>query len=129
VHPFSYAQIIGIFHADILNLADGPGAKIQTKEFLWIRRYRIDKTFRAGFKRRRLHRLEFLPDSDPQAFGFLDPDEVIRGSHIIPAFARGRTTTLLANGSIGRLPRAGLAEKMSTGAYILFQRKSASLKV
>ncbi|KAK6991432.1 hypothetical protein R3P38DRAFT_3331688 [Favolaschia claudopus] len=88
VHPFSYAQIIGIFHADILNLADGPGAKIQTKEFLWIRRYRIDKTFRAGFKRRRLHRLEFLPDSDPQAFGFLDPDEVIRGSHIIPAFAR-----------------------------------------
>ncbi|KAK6969249.1 hypothetical protein R3P38DRAFT_2814712 [Favolaschia claudopus] len=96
-HPFSYAQIIGIFHADILNLGGWDrGAKIQTKEFL------------------RLHRLEFLPDSDPQAFGFLDPDEVIRGSHIIPAFARGRTTTLLANGSIGRLPRAGLAEKMST---------------
>jgi len=28
---------------------------------------------------------------DPGCFGFLDPDQVIRGVHLIPAFAHGRT--------------------------------------
>jgi hypothetical protein len=86
-------------------------------EFLWVRRYRIDKSWRAGLKRKRLHRLEFLPDSDPNAFGFLDPDEVIRGAHIIPAFACGTTTDLLAPGSVGRLPRDGLDEDEDWSKY------------
>jgi hypothetical protein len=116
-HPFSYAQIVGIFHADVMNTALGAAAKIQPLEFLWIRRYRIDKNFRAGFKRKRLHRLEFLPQSDPDAFGFLDPDEIIRGSHIVPAFARGRTTELLSSGSIGRLPREGLTKDQDWRYY------------
>ncbi|KAJ7649427.1 hypothetical protein DFH06DRAFT_1282942 [Mycena polygramma] len=107
-HPFAYAQIIGIFHANVLNTADGAGAKIEVMQFLWVRRYRLDPTYRGGFKRRRLHRLEFLPDSDPDAFGFINPDEVIRGAHLIPAFAHGRTTERLSSGSIGRLPRDGL---------------------
>ncbi|KAF8133545.1 hypothetical protein K438DRAFT_2128296, partial [Mycena galopus ATCC 62051] len=61
-------------------------------------------------KRKRLHRVEFLPASDAQAFGFLNPDEIIRGSHLIPAFAHGRTEELLAHDSIGRLPRDGLTK-------------------
>ncbi|KAF8143030.1 hypothetical protein K438DRAFT_1634402, partial [Mycena galopus ATCC 62051] len=77
---------------------------------LWIRRYRLDRTWRAGFKKKRLFRLEFVPDSDPDAFGFLNPDEVIRGAHIIPAFSTGTTEALLSSGSIGRLPRFGLTD-------------------
>lgn len=40
---------------------------------------------------KRLHHVEFVLDSDPSAYGFLDPDEVIRASHLIPAFSHGPT--------------------------------------
>jgi hypothetical protein len=110
-HPFAYAQILGIFHADVVHNVAGASTIPQPMEFLWVRRYRIDNTWRAGSKRKRLHRLEFLPDTDPNAFGFLDPDEVIRGAHIIPAFASGTTSELLAARSVGRLPRDGLDDE------------------
>ncbi|KAJ6451830.1 hypothetical protein C8R47DRAFT_1030639, partial [Mycena vitilis] len=109
-HPFAYAQIIGVFHANVLNTAAGANPTPEALEFLWVRRYRLDPTWRGGFKKRRLFRVEFLPDSDPEAFGFLNPDEVIRGSHVIPAFSHGRTEDLLEGKSIGRLPRPGLTE-------------------
>jgi hypothetical protein len=35
---------------------------------------------------------------DSNAFGFLDPSFVIRGCHLIPAFAEGRSDTLLRRG-------------------------------
>jgi hypothetical protein len=40
---------------------------------------------------------------DPDAFGFLDPKDVLRGAHLIPAFAHGKTDELLG-ASIARLP-------------------------
>ncbi|KAJ7687114.1 hypothetical protein B0H17DRAFT_1203783 [Mycena rosella] len=109
-HPFSYSQIIGIFHADVVNTAAGANPRPESMEFLWVRRYRLDSSWRGGFKRKRLFRVEFIPDTDPNAFGFLNPDEVIRGAHIVPAFASGRTEDLLASGSVGRLPRDGLTD-------------------
>ena len=75
-----------------------------SKEVLWVRRFRHDKSYRAGFKQKRLHRLEFLPSNDNSAFGFLDPDEVIRASHLIPAFRYGPTEEFLSGESFGRAP-------------------------
>jgi hypothetical protein len=36
-----------------------------------------------------------LMSDDDAMFGFLDPQEVIHGVHLIPAFNFGKTTTLL----------------------------------
>jgi hypothetical protein len=116
-HPFMYAQIIGIFHADVVNTAPSSNPKPQPIEFLWVRRYQLDTNWRAGFKRKRLHRVKFLPESDPNTFGFLNPDEVIHASHLIPAFAHGRTEELLAGDLIGRLPRDGLNEDENWNYY------------
>ncbi|EPQ54112.1 hypothetical protein GLOTRDRAFT_94482 [Gloeophyllum trabeum ATCC 11539] len=80
-HPFAYGHILGVFHADIINNVPGTMPNIKTFEFLFLQ---------GGLKKRRLHQLQFLPVTDPNAFGFLDPDEVIRAAHIIPAFAHGR---------------------------------------
>ena len=45
---------------------------------------------------KRLHRLEFVPESaDDDPFGFVDPSDVLRGCHIIPAFVYGQTDELL----------------------------------
>jgi hypothetical protein len=71
---------------------------------LWVRRFRHDKSYRAGFKQKCLHRLEFVPSNDDSAFGFLDPDEVIRASHLIPAFHNGPTQEFLSGESFGRAP-------------------------
>ncbi|KAK7006473.1 hypothetical protein R3P38DRAFT_3602728, partial [Favolaschia claudopus] len=100
-HPFSYARIIGIFHVDVLHNVPGASTVPVSIPFLWVRHFRLDPTFKGGFKRKRLHRLEFLPESDDAAFGFLDPNEVIRGAHLIPAFAHG-TTEPVAYQSLGR---------------------------
>ncbi|KAJ7909336.1 hypothetical protein B0H13DRAFT_2330506 [Mycena leptocephala] len=94
-HPFAYARIVGIFHVEVVHNVPGASQVPKLIEVLWIRNFRIDTSFRAGFKAKRLYHLEFLPAEDPNAFSFLDPDEVIRGSHLIPAFHYGRTGMLL----------------------------------
>jgi hypothetical protein len=71
-------------------------------DFLWVCWYGCDMSAPGGFKTRRLHRIGFLPSDDINAFGFLDPEEVLRGVHLIPGFAHGRTAHLLGP-SIARL--------------------------
>ena len=89
-HPFTYARVLGIYHVDLVYFCPSTRSSVaETMEFLLVHWYRRDTRHKAGFKRRRLHRLELLPPEDPNAFGFLDPDDVIRGSHLIPAFAHG----------------------------------------
>ena len=34
-------------------------------------------------------------EGEPEAFGFINPEDVIRGVHVIPAFCYGRTKNLL----------------------------------
>jgi hypothetical protein len=96
--PYWFGRIVGIFHADVVHL--GPASKSlgpQHMEFLWVRWFGRDLSWRSGFKAKRLHRIGFVPwdNSDTEAFGFLDPKEVIRAVHLIPAFAHGRTDHLL----------------------------------
>jgi hypothetical protein len=103
-HPFWYARVIGIFHVFVRHI--GPKSTnrdTQRMDFLWVRWFGRDLKYQAGWKAKRLHRLGFLDSDDPFAFGFLDPKEVIRGSHLIPAFAHGRTADLLPP-SIARQP-------------------------
>ncbi|KAJ7753919.1 hypothetical protein DFH07DRAFT_744109 [Mycena maculata] len=102
-HPYWYARVLGIFHADVRHV--GPKAKSHKPvrmEFLWVRWFGRDLSFKAGWKAKCLHRLGF--EEPEHAFGFLDPAEVIRGAHLIPAFHYGCTTTLLAP-SIARQPQ------------------------
>ncbi len=91
-HPFAYARILGVYHAEIIHSVLGRRPSTHTMEFLWVRRYQLDRTYRAGFAARRLPRICFTPEDNPMAFGFIDPDDVIRGVHLIPAFAHGTST-------------------------------------
>jgi hypothetical protein len=43
----------------------------------------------------RLPKIGFVESTDKYAFTFLDPIQVIRGSHLIPAFSEGQTSALL----------------------------------
>jgi hypothetical protein len=49
---------------------------------------------------KRLFRLGFVPGNNEMAFGFIDPAQVIRSVHLIPAFAWGHVTKFLPQQSV-----------------------------
>lgn len=92
-----YARVLGIYHvkvstthSDVLN-----GNKIRRMEFLWVRWLGSEPKHKHGFCRAVLPKIGFVPFTDDFAFGFLDPEHVIRSCHLIPAFWYGRTSDLL----------------------------------
>jgi hypothetical protein len=96
-HPFWYGAIIGIFHADVQH--SGPHSHDlgwKSMNFLWVRWLGVVPGRSFGRKQAKLPQVGFVEDLDDYAFGFLDPAFVIRGCHLIPAFAEGRTTDLLS---------------------------------
>ena len=94
-HRFVYARVIKIFHVNV-KLHDSNMDDYERLDVLFVRWFTLDESAPGGFTAKRLHRLEFARDSEQQpAFGFVDPTDVIRGSHIIPAFAYGLTSELL----------------------------------
>ncbi len=106
-HPYWYARVVGIFHAKVKYT--GPGSRTGDSkkiEFLWVRWFGRDMSAPGGFGKRRLHRIGFADAEQPGAFGFLDPQLVIRAVHLIPAFHYGRTSAKLGP-SILRQPSEG----------------------
>ena len=96
VHPFWYTQVLGVFHARVLHTDPAAANKsIQNIQFLWVRWLGLVPGRRFGFKQARLPKVGFLPHTDSLVFGFLDPSLVLRGCHLIPAFADGKTSDLL----------------------------------
>jgi hypothetical protein len=104
-HPYWYAWVLGIYHAEVCH--DHPNAvssDVQILEFLWVHWLGQDANYNTGSIGHCLHRVGFVPDDlidldDPTqasgAFGFIDPAEIIWGVHLIPAFAHGKTDRLL----------------------------------
>ncbi|CDO74660.1 hypothetical protein BN946_scf184832.g4 [Trametes cinnabarina] len=110
--PYWYGQLIDIFHAYVRY--DGPGATEATRQWqridiLWVRWYENDAGYPSGFQERRLPRLRFVDANDPDSvpFGFVDPHEVIRAAHLMPAFAHGTTGDLLGPSPLARRGQDG----------------------
>jgi len=96
-HPFWYASVIGIFHADVQHTGSrSRDFKPHRMEILWVRWLGVVPARSFGRKQAKLPKVGFVPDSDEFAFGFLDPALVIRGCHLLPSFVDGKTTDLLA---------------------------------
>lgn len=97
-HQYRYARVIGIYHANIIFVPPGLGTKsykARRVEFLWVRWFDVvgGHPVQWGWKYTRLDRLKFLPIRDEGAFGFVDPEDVLRSCHIIPRFSMGQFGT------------------------------------
>ncbi|KAL0060744.1 hypothetical protein AAF712_012476 [Marasmius tenuissimus] len=90
-HPYQYAQKVPI-----------------TKhiKFLWVCWYQVDMSNRASFHAKHLYWLFFPAPEDDNAFGFINPTDVICGAHIIPAYHHSPLET----GT--RLPPTSLARQL-----------------
>jgi hypothetical protein len=95
-HPFWYARVLGIYHA---NVFFGPDFNAQPErvEFFFVWWFGRDPDWQGGPGTCRLDRIGWVPENDPSGtFGFLDPARVIRACHLIPAFCYGKMTHLLS---------------------------------
>ena len=95
-HPYWYAAVLGVFHADVQHFGAGTvNPRPQVMEFLWVRWLGVVEGHKYGRRYGQLPKVGFVPNEDEDAFGFLDPSMVIRGCHLMPAFIDGRTASLL----------------------------------
>ena len=100
-HPYWYARILGIYHANVCHVGrESKSTEPQRMEFLFVQWFGRDLTPEPGWKSKHLLRLGFVPGNDETAFGFLDPAQVIRAVHLVPAFAWGHVTKYLPGRSV-----------------------------
>ena len=89
-HPFLYARVLGIFHVNVIYT--GPGSKdyvARHLEFLWVHWFEVRDVL-SGWEHTTLDSLRFILMTEEDAYGFVDPSNVLRGCHLILAFASGR---------------------------------------
>lgn len=89
-HPFCYARVLGIFHANAIY--NGPGLKDHQPrrlEFLWVRWFEVLEGHREQ-NAWKLDVVRFVPMDEDDAFGFVDPADVLRSCHLIPDFSTGK---------------------------------------
>ncbi|KAK0496704.1 hypothetical protein EDD18DRAFT_1073881, partial [Armillaria luteobubalina] len=102
-HPYWYARVVGIYHVLIHDKHDvNTAATPKQIDFLWVRWYGIDDSYQSGFGAKRLHHVGFLNAKEPGAFGFIDPNDVLRAVHLLPTFVCGTTDEFLEGPSIAR---------------------------
>lgn len=93
-HPFLYARVIGIYHANVIYTGTGMINYNPTRfDFLWVRWYQRSMDDTSPRNRQspyRLDRLSFPPIATEGAFGFVDPADVLRSCHIMPVFRQGK---------------------------------------
>ena len=81
-----------MYHANVVYV--GPGMvdyQPRRMEFLWVRWYEdVTSSTSASWKACTLDHIQFPPMTDEDAFGFIDPADVLRSCHVIPSFAKGK---------------------------------------
>lgn len=99
-HPFWYARVLAIFHVNV-RLASGHEEPYRRLDLLWVRWLGRDFSVRGGWKSKRLNRVGYVfDDGEPGPFGFVNPADIIRSSHLIPAFDHDFRDDLLPSASI-----------------------------
>ncbi|KAG8933829.1 hypothetical protein FRC01_006874 [Tulasnella sp. 417] len=96
-HPFWYARVLGIWHAFVAEEESGNVKEWKRVDVLWVRWFGFQPGTAGRRNNVRLDRVGFVPLEDDGAFGFIHPEEVIRASHIIPAFAHGREKSTIGH--------------------------------
>jgi hypothetical protein len=90
-HHFLYARVLGAYHANVIYT--GPGMRsygAHRLDFLWVRWFEVIDSASSGWSVSRLDSIRFPPMNRKDSFGFVDPKDVLRGCHILPAFAKGK---------------------------------------
>ncbi|KAG2128017.1 uncharacterized protein EDB93DRAFT_1096202 [Suillus bovinus] len=98
-HPYWYACVLGIYHMEVW-LNNGSQPVKRNLKVLFVK-WLVDlQSYKCGMKHTRLPKITFMEESDPDMFRFLNPGQVIRGAHLIPAFASGCGVSSIQHGTL-----------------------------
>ncbi len=91
--PYWYARVLGIYHANVWveGSSTSDARDVRSMAFLWVRWFGEDPGYHSGFRQARLPKIGFIESTDEFAFSFINPADVVRGCHLIPAFRFGRS--------------------------------------
>ena len=93
-HPFLYGRVLGIYHVNVIYTGEGMlDYDARRVDFLWVRWFNYNESQSIKWDALKLDSVSFPPMATEGAFGFVDPRDVLRSCHIIPAFARGKIHT------------------------------------
>lgn len=97
-HQYQYTRVLGIYHANVIYMIQNRYHS-RRMEFLLVRYFEVieDVPVQRGWSVARLDKLKFHPMGLDGAFGFVDPDQVIRGCHLIPRFCNGKLQPVSMN--------------------------------
>lgn len=104
--PYLYGRVLDFFHMNVANSNPStllpPNAQ-PVLPVVWVRWFKPDEPQGPlGFHSLRYPSVSFYNSDSPDAFGFVHPDEIIRGVHLIPHFKFGCTTEYLNGPSKAR---------------------------
>ena len=88
-HLYIYTHVLGIFHVNATYI--GPGMVNYCShriDVLWVCWYQYVEES-AGWDTATVDQVCFPPMADEHAFGFVNPDNVLQGCHMIPQFSCG----------------------------------------
>ncbi|KAL5531049.1 hypothetical protein ACEPAG_3925 [Sanghuangporus baumii] len=91
-HPYMYARIVRLFHLQVAY--NGPRQTHQSfrrMDIAWVRWFHVDSSSSFSISAKRLPQLRFPHYTNTSAFGFIDPDLIVRATHVIPKFLSGKT--------------------------------------
>jgi hypothetical protein len=112
-HPYLYGRVLDLFHVNVTN--DGPNSllpngEVAVLQIAWVRWLEVDTSEGpCGFHSLRYPTVSFHKSSEPDAFGFIHPDEIVRAVHLIPKFKSRHTSEYLDAPSRGR-PEAEISD-------------------
>jgi hypothetical protein len=103
-NPYWFARIVGIYHTEaVYRKPLSRTAESHTIDFLFVRWFgHANEQKHYGIRFKRMPKVGFIDVENQEAFGFVNPADVIRACHIIPAFAHGKTDQFLAGHSLAR---------------------------
>jgi hypothetical protein len=103
LHPYWFGRIISIFSVRVLIDDEDINAvnTVRTFDVLIVRWFGNSIDGDCGVHTGLMPRIGFLPAEDKNAFGFVNPDDVIRSVHLIPAMGWGQTDEYMGS-SIAR---------------------------
>ena len=95
-HPFIYTHMLGIYHANVIHKSTTIGPHSYTPmqmEFLFVRWFPYQGSTNVQWANLKLDPLSFMLVHSENAFGFVDPSDILRGCHILPWFQEGKVHT------------------------------------
>ncbi|KAI0310493.1 hypothetical protein OF83DRAFT_1019709, partial [Amylostereum chailletii] len=92
--PYWFACVLNILHVNVIYCRpSSTSKKAQRLDILWVWWFGLttEPAMEGGWAKKQLHAVHFILQDEDSPFSFINPDQVVRAAHLVPAFKYGMT--------------------------------------